>query len=49
MFDTQQFTRILQNDNEIAANSIMQVIRQNISMYDFGKDKNKFFVEVFKY
>lgn len=45
MFDTQQFTRILQNDNEIAANSIMQVIRQNISMYDFGKDKNKFLQE----
>ena len=42
MLDTKQFSKILQNDNELVANNIMNVIRQNLDLYDVGADKAKF-------
>ena len=45
MFDTQQFSRMLNNDNEVAANNIINVIRQDLDMYDVGNDKAKFLQE----
>lgn len=43
--DLENFSRMLQNDNEIVANNLLSIVRQNISMYDFGKDKAKFLEE----
>jgi hypothetical protein len=43
--DIEKFSRMLQNDNEIVANNLLSIVRQNISMYDFGKDKAKFLEE----
>lgn len=43
--DLENFSRMLHNDNEIVANNLLSIVRQNISMYDFGKDKAKFLEE----
>lgn len=40
--DTRKFERLLQNDNEKIANGLLNIVRQNLAMYDAGKDKAKF-------
>lgn len=45
MLDTEQFTRMLQKDNENVANSLLNIVRQNIAMYDVGSNKAKFLKE----
>ena len=40
--DTKGFERMLQSDNEKVANNLLNIVRQNLNMYDFGKDKAKF-------
>ena len=44
-FDTEQFVKRLNRDNEVTANNIMDVVRQNLEMYDVGTDKQKFLAE----
>lgn len=43
--DIETISRMMQNDNEVVANNLLSIVRQNINMYDFGKDKAKFLEE----
>ena len=41
----EKLTKMLDHDNEVTANGILDLIRQNIDIYDVGKDKAKFLAE----
>lgn len=45
MSSTKQLIINLQQDNEIVINGLLNIIRQNIDLYDFGNDKAKFLQE----